>query len=69
MSQSILGAESRNLETISLRVPVELALLGGLEGDVAQPNADVDRLVGDVEIITILKMMKKILHVKSQKVY
>ena len=55
MSQSILGAESRNLETISLRVPVELALLGGLEGYVAQPNANIARLVGNVEVVTILE--------------
>ena len=40
---------------VDLLGAVELALLGRLEGDVAQPNADFARLVGDVDIITILE--------------
>ena len=47
-------------QVIELRVDVdllgavELPLLGRLEGDVAQPYADVARLVGNVRIFALL---------------
>ena len=49
------------------RIPVEFALLGGLEGDVAQPNADIARLVGDVERVTILENKESFFWLNTKK--
>ena len=40
---------------VDLLGAVELPLLGRLEGDVAQSDADVARLVGNVRILTLLE--------------